>query len=277
MNWKIILLLLAILLPVVQAQVAIESFSSNPQQVLPGEEVILQLEIENVGTERINDVLVSLDLAQLPFVPVDSSTEKIIEKIWDDNSEFVNFRLRALPTASPNIYKIPVTLSYNSIKQTSLLSQEIIAAPELTVLLDNSNLVNVNHQGDINLKFVNNGLIPLTYLTATLRESPQYEVISSKSVYIGDVDPADFETEKFTLLAKTTDPILVLYLQYRDQNNQEYSTTVLVPLNVYTDEEAKSLGLLPTTNPLWIVMVLIIIALIAWYIVRRIRKKKHDN
>src|SRR3989344_6081630 len=180
MNWKIILLLLAILLPVAQAQVAIESFSSNPQQVLPGEEVILQLEIENVGTERINDVLVSLDLTQLPFVPVDSSTEKIIEKIRDDKSEVIYFRLRALPTAAPDIYKIPVTLSYEGIKQTSLLSQEIIAAPQLTVLLDNSNIISPGGQGDVNLKFVNNGLIHLTYLTATLRESPQYEVVSSR-------------------------------------------------------------------------------------------------
>src|SRR3989344_4654088 len=99
MNWKIVLILLALLLPVVQAQIAIESFSSHPQQVLPGEEVVLQLEVENVGEDRIEDILVSLDLKELPFVPVDSSTEKIIEKIRDDDSEFVTFRLRALPTA----------------------------------------------------------------------------------------------------------------------------------------------------------------------------------
>ena len=132
-------------------------------------------------------------------------------------------------------------------------------------------------KGKANLKFVNNGLIPVAFLTATLRESPQYEILSAKSVFVGDVGTADFETEEFTLIPKVTDPILVLDLQYRDQTNQEYITTTLVPLNVYTAEEAKQLGLLPGTNPLWMIVVLLCIIAVIWYSVRRIRKKKHDN
>ena len=277
MDWKIILILLVLLLPVAEAQVAIESVSSQPQKVLPGGEVVLNIEILNVGSARVNNILVSLDLTQLPFVPVDSSTEKIIERIRDDDSKVVSFRLRALPTATPEIYKIPVTLSYEGLKQTSLLSQEIIAAPRLTVLLDNSNIVSTGKQGDVNLKFVNNGLIPLTYLTATLRESPHYEIISSASVYIGDVDTADFETEKFSIVAKNIDPILVIDIQYRDQNNQEYRNTALVPLNVYTEEEAKQLGLIPAASPVWMIIFIVLIVLAIGYTIRRRRRKKHDH
>ena len=276
MNWKIVLIL-ALLIPVVQAQIAIEYVSSQPQKVLPGGEVVLNIEILNVGSARVNNILVSLDLTQLPFVPVDSSTEKIIERIRDDDSKVVSFRLRALPTATPEIYKIPVTLSYEGLKQTSLLSQEIAASAQLEVLLDNSDLVSIGTLGKVNLKFVNNGLIPITFLTATLRESPAYEIVSAKSVYIGDVGIADFETEEFRLISKMKNPILVIDLQYRDQTNKEYSATALVPLNVYTQAEAEQLGLLKSTNPLWIIIVLIIVALLAFYLLKRRHKKKDDH
>ena len=278
--WKIGFVFLVVLvggLSTAQAQVAIESSLSHPLQVLPGNEVLLQIEVENAGSSRVKDILIALDLAQLPFAPVDSSTEKIIGKIGDGDSRFVLFKLRALPTAIPGTYKIPVTLSYDGIKQTSLISQEIISLPQLSVLLDHSNVVSIGKKGEVNLKFVNNGLVPISYLTATLQESPHYEILSSKSVYIGEVDQADFETEEFTLVAKVQDPILALDLQYRDQTNQEYRTAALVSVNVYTEEEAKQLGLIESTTPVWLVILLLGIGIGGFYFIRKVRRKRRIN
>jgi len=250
------------LLPIVQAQVAIESFTTTPHSVAPGEETVLTLEIENVGNKRINNILVALDLTALPLATVDSSTEKIMEKIRSDDRQIVSFRIRVLPTAKPQVYKIPVTLTYEGVSKTSLLSLEVSALAKLEIVLDNSNLLTVGDKGKINLRFVNNGLIPITFLTATMQESEGYEIIGSKSVYVGDVDVADFETEEFMLLPKIKDSLVQVDLLYHDANNQEYSTTKFVPLKVYTKDEAQRLGLVASNSGGWVVASVIIIALL---------------
>ncbi|MBS3116657.1 hypothetical protein J4421_03620 [Candidatus Woesearchaeota archaeon] len=265
------------LLPIVQAQVAIESFTTTPHSVAPGEETVLTLEIENVGNKRINNILVALDLTALPLATVDSSTEKIMEKIRSDDRQIVSFRIRVLPTAKPQVYKIPVTLTYEGVSKTSLLSLEVSALAKLEIVLDNSNLLTVGDKGKINLRFVNNGLIPITFLTATMQESEGYEIIGSKSVYVGDVDVADFETEEFMLLPKIKDTLVQVDLLYHDANNQEYSTTKFVPLKVYTKDEAQRLGLVASNSGGWVVASVIIIALLIFYIFRKIRKKRKND
>ena len=235
------------------------------------------MEIENVGNKRINNILVALDLTALPLATVDSSTEKIMEKIRSDDRQIVSFRIRVLPTAKPQVYKIPVTLTYEGVSKTSLLSLEVSALAKLEIVLDNSNLLTVGDKGKINLRFVNNGLIPITFLTATMQESEGYEIIGSKSVYVGDVDVADFETEEFMLLPKIKDTLVQVDLLYHDANNQEYSTTKFVPLKVYTKDEAQRLGLVASNSGGWVVASVIIIALLIFYIFRKIRKKRKND
>src|SRR3989338_2420149 len=108
---KLFLFLFSLLLiPLVNAQIAIQSFESSPSNILPGEEVQLKMILENVGKDDIENILVSLDLSQVPFAPLGSSTEKVIDKIKDDNEETIYFNLIALPNAEPQIYKIPVKI-----------------------------------------------------------------------------------------------------------------------------------------------------------------------
>src|SRR3989344_8200234 len=133
---KIILFLMAlILIPIVSAQIAVNSFSPNPEKVSPGETVQLRVTLENVGNEDVENVLVSIDLSQVPFAPLGSSSEKIIDRIRDDDEETVSFELVALPDASSQIYKIPVTISYNQTVKTSLISLEISAKAKLDLIL----------------------------------------------------------------------------------------------------------------------------------------------
>ena len=272
---KLILLLLALLIiPLVNAQIAIQSFASSPSNVLPGEEVQLKIILENVGKDDIENILISLDLSQVPFAPLGSSTEKIIDKIKDDNEETIYFNLIALPNAEPQIYKIPVKISYNETSKTSLISLEVTANANLDVILEESEVVKVNDQGKVTLKFVNNGLTQIKFLKVTLKESPAYEILSPKTIYIGEVDIDDFETEEFIIIPKLKNPQLSLELEYRDSNNNEFKDSRILNLNVYTVEEAKQLGLVKNNfNSLWIILILITV--IAIIIYRRIKRKKN--
>src|SRR3989344_2119309 len=269
-----ILIIAMMVMPQVSAQVAISSFTVNPRTVAPGGETSIDLTLENVGDLDIENVIVTLDLSNVPFVPVGSSNEKIIEEIDDGDQERVTFRVKALSTAEPSTYKISVVISHAGASKTSLISLEVTANAHLDLLLEKSELVKINDNGKVTLKFVNDGLAQVKNLKITLKESPLYQITSPSTLYIGEVDVGDFETEDFTILAKAEDPILAVDLEYRDAVNNLFRESKLIKVPVYSQEEAKQMGLVQSNSMTWpIVVVLVVIAGIVIY--RRRKKKKN--
>ena len=100
--------------------------------------------------------------------------------------------------------------------------------------------------------------------------------MSPSSLYIGEVDVDDFETEEFVIIPKVKNPQLVLSLEYRDSNNNEFKENRYVDLSIYTLEEAKQLGLIQTSSAgIWVILAILVIVGIIVY--RKIRKKKNVN
>ena len=272
---KLLVLIFALLLvQVVNAQISIQSFEATPEKILPGSNVLLTLRLENVGDNDIKNILVKLDLDDLPFAPLRSSTETVIDKIKENDDAVIYFDLVALPNADSQIYKIPVKVSYEDVVKDSLISLEVSAKPKLDVLLADSTLVKVNDNGKVSVKFVNNGLTQIKFLKVTLQGSPAYEILSPSIVYVGSVDVDDFESEEFNIIPKIKDPQLAFNINYKDANNNEFNENRYITLNVYTEEEAKNLGLVKT-NTLSYIIIPIVIILIALFIYRRIRKRKN--
>ncbi|MBI1968539.1 hypothetical protein HYS49_01375 [Candidatus Woesearchaeota archaeon] len=273
LGMTLLLALLAMMLPAVTAQIAIGSFAATPKTMLPGNAAVLTLTVENGGDEDIENVAVALDLTQVPFAPVDSSTEKIIAEIDEDGRETLSFTIKALPDAKPGTYKIPVTISHDGTSKTSLLGIEVKAPARLEAFLEKSELLMVQESGEVTIKIVNSGLSPVTFLKVTLLESPAYDILSPAQRYIGDVDIGDFETEEFMLLAKAEDPILALELEYRNAQNQRFTASALLEVPVYSAEEAQRLGLVKK-NALLPVIVSIIMLVGAVLVYKKLRKMK---
>ena len=161
--WGILFIIL-LLVSLVNAQIAIKSFRSIPEKVLPGERLRLSIILENVGSNKTEDILVKLDLDKLPFAPLVSSSEQVIDEIKKDNEKEVFFDLVALPNADAQIYKVPVEISYSQIKKTSLISLEVNSKVNLDLILDSSELIKINDKGKVILKFVNNGLSQIKFI-----------------------------------------------------------------------------------------------------------------
>ena len=270
-----VLLLAMMVIPLVNAQVAVSSFTLYPQTVIPGEETSIDITLENVGDLDIENVLVTIDLSNVPFVPVDSSNEKIIDEIDGKDEERVTFRVKALSTAEPSIYKIPVVISYGGASKTSLISIEINAKAHLDMLLEKSEVVKVNDNGKVTLKFVNDGLAQVKNLKITLKESPLYQITSPNTLYIGEVDVGDFETEEFTIIPLSEDPILTVEMEYRDAANNLFKESKLIKIPVYTEEEAKQLGLVKNNNTLMIIVIAVLMLVAGILLYRRRKKRKN--
>ena len=273
---KLIIILLALLIiPFVNAQIAIQSFDSSSSKISPGDTTQLRITLENVGKDDIENILVKLNLDNVPFAPLESSTEKVIDEIENDDSTTVYFSLIALPNAESQIYKIPVEISYDDVKKTSLISLEVSASAKLDLLLDESEVVKVNDQGIVTLKLINNGLTQIKFLKVSLQSSEAYEILSPNELYIGEVDVDDFETAEFNIIPKVKNPQLALNLEYSDVNNNMFKETKFIFLKVYTLEEAKQLGLVKQNNLFSIIMIVVILFII-YMIYRRIKRKKKN-
>ncbi len=269
----ILFFILAMSMHAVSAQIAIDSFSADTVQ--PGEEVELTIRLENVGDDDINNIIVSLDLTELPFAPIEYSSEQIIEEIQEKEDETVSFRLQALVDAESKTYKIPVTISYENTTKSSLVSIEVSTEASIEVYAESSDLLMQNEQGKVIIKVINTGLTQIKLLQMNLKDSSDYEILSSSSAYIGDIDIGDFETEEFTIIPLKKSTELEVEIEYRDANNKIFTEKLELPLTVYTEEQAVELGLSQENHTFtWILSLLLIIVLCLVFF-RRKRKKEN--
>lgn len=268
-----VILVMLIMMNIANAQIAINSFNAVPSVISPGKQVQVTLDIENVGSEDIEDIVVKLDLTNVPFAPYNSASEKVIDELNEDDNIQVVFDLIVLPDASSEIYKIPVEINHGTIKQSSLVSLSVAGDARLDVVLENSEVVKIGDRGNVIVKFINNGLTDIKFLTVKLNSNSNYELLTPDTVYIGQVDVDDFETAEFEILAKNKNPEMLFTVSYKDANNREFSQSKLVRLNVYDMETAKQLGLIQSSI-LGYIAVPIVILLIGWFWYRRRKKRK---
>ncbi len=242
--------------------------------VKPGETSEINIILENQGDDDIEDVSVSLDLSNdLPFAPIGSSAEKTLDEIEEDDEEEISFELITMNNAKPKIYKIPITIKYNEIQESSVISIKVISQPELEVAIEESEIYKTGDTGKITIRFVNKGLSDIKFLTASLQESKNYNIISVSSFYVGNIEPDDFETITFTLNLKNKISSLPIKVEYQDSENKFYTTTEFLDINIYSEEEAKKLGLTKTNYTL-IIALIVVALIIIFFIIRAIRKRR---
>lgn len=280
MKISILLLLLIITSSFVLAARDITISSVQSRAVQPGETTEIRITLENQGDEDIKDISVSLDLLSddLPFAPIGSAAQKIIEKIKEDKQSSVTFLLATLPDAKPTFYKIPLTIKYedednNDIEEKTIMTIEVISKPELEVAIEESEILKVGDSGEIIIRFVNKGLTDIKFLSVELLDSPDYSLLSPSSFYVGNIEPDDFETVSFKLNINSKVSFLPVNVQYRDSNNVQFSQTELLDIVIYSEEEARALGLIQTSYAPTVISVIILLVII-FFIIRSIRKKR---
>jgi len=270
----LMILILAVLLVSAVSALTIESVTSNPNQIEPGEVAKLSLNIENNLGEDIKNIIVSLDLSEVPFAPYQSSSQQAIEELEDNEDEKVNFEIIALAKADSGVYKIPVKISYNSTEKTSFISLTINAKPKLRVDYEGTLIKGKNN--DLSIKIINSGLSDVKLLSAEISNVLGLQILTPKYIYIGDLDSDDFDVAEFKVFIKENAPGLInlpVKINYRDSTNKEINKQISLSLKTYTKEEAVKLGLIKKDTTL--IYIFIIVGLILIYIIyRKIKKRR---
>ncbi|MBS3151357.1 hypothetical protein J4443_03195 [Candidatus Woesearchaeota archaeon] len=279
MKKTLFLLLLVFLASQVYANsITIESVTSSPSETQPGERVYINVRLENQGTKDIKDVAIGLDLtsADLPFIPVGSAAKKTIEEIENDESESVEFIFMVSSNAKPDTYKIPIVVSYKDdneiLEEKSVIGLVVKAPPFLEVAIEESEVFKVGQVGEVTVRFVNKGLGDIKFLSAKIEKSTNYDIVSSNTVYVGNIGPDDFETASFKMGFRNRFVSIPLEVDYKDNNNKEYKQTFSLELPLYSQKEAIELGLESKSRTGVYIGIVVIVVL--FFLIRRYRKRK---
>jgi hypothetical protein len=274
------------------AIIAITSAATTPEQIAPGGSAELRIQLRNLASSYIKNVKLKLNLepvtetssltstttviSDLPFAPVDSSTEKIVERIDPDQTADVVFKIKAYPDAASKLYKVPITISYSDALGNSYTKEDLVgilvnSEPELIVTVDSTTLYGSQKTGNVVLQFTNKGIGDVKFLTVTLQESAQYDILSpSNIVYLGNINSDDFDTAEFKIFLKNGDNLdLPFKIDYRDANDNQYEKTGVAKLTI---QSAEKLGVKTSNTGVYIAIVAAVL-IVGFFILRR-RKKK---
>lgn len=265
------------------AILSVKQVSTEPSSLVPGKISVVVFELENMADSFLSDIKIRINFLEndLPFSPIDSTTEKRIYVIESGKTETMEFNIMALPDAKSGVYRIPVEITYsdstgNSYTRTDLIGLVVGDKPVLQIYVDKSSVIKGGQAGEVQILLVNPGLTDIKFLNIELLDSEDFEKISTNKVYIGNLDSDDIDTVEFKLYVKPTSEqniVLPINAIYLDANNNEYTEKIDVPLRIYTSGEISSYGLGEKNNNIWIVW-LLIAAGAGYFIYKKFWKRK---
>jgi hypothetical protein len=253
----------------------IRNISTVPETLIPGEPSILKMIVENTGNQFVNDIVITFNSTDEIYLINDISKRKI-PRLYPNEFKEIYFDIIALPNAAEGVYKPKIIADYvNHVGEERQDAGEIglavKALPGIFAKIDSTEIYKGNNLGAVTIKFVNNGMGDAKFLTVEILESKDYEVISSNTEYIGDLDSDDFESVNFRIkINNEKNTNLLLKINYKDSLNKDYSKDFKLPFKI---RDAKELGI-KTNGTSTIIIVILIIIIASYFIYKRYKKKK---
>lgn len=258
-----------------EAKLAVNKVEVMPEQIHSGEDGVVTITVKNSASIVFRDVSVKLDFNEddIPFIPLNSITEKQIALLKPGELSQISFPLSVYPTATPGYYKVPLEISFYDDEGTEQTQSDIIglivsAAPELKVIYDSYELTPQGYW-DVRLKTINKGVNDLKFLDLEVLGSDDYKLVASKEYYVGDLDSDDYRTADFELTSDKKEFTLATKATFRDENNKLYTQNINVPVKITNGSSSNG-------GSGWITFLLIlIIVVLGYYIYRSKKKPKH--
>lgn len=242
------------------------------ENVEPGKDTKVSFEIKNLASSYIKDINTELVLDELPFSPK-GSDEKVFETIKGKEKKEAEFELSVDAGAAEKVHKVPVKITYYDHQGTEYEKEftigiKVFEEPEYIINLEDTNIYSNNQKGEFTASISNIGSGEMKYLTAELLESQDYKIVSSDTIYLGNLESDDFETANFDIYTESDkDNIpLKLKLNYKDSYNKEYEDTKTLDLKLYNEEQAARFGFTDDSGKSNIIYTIIIgaVLLIFW-------------
>lgn len=256
--------------------VLIENIRTDPGSIIPGESANLYFNVVNGADINVKDVRINLDLPpEIGFLN-DVSRRKLFS-MYPGESNKMDFNLIALPDTVDGIYDATLLIEYIS-KTGEERSDEytfsitVRSPTQLYTSLEKSDLYLGTTIGEVSVKFVNNGLGDIKFLTTTLQESEDYDILSSPKEYVGDLDSDDFDSVTYNLKVSGDKNILILPIKatYKDSLNSDHEEDFQVIVKVRDSASVNP----KASNTTMIVIIVVVVIIVLYFLYRKFIKKK---
>ncbi|MFB6100835.1 MAG: COG1361 S-layer family protein [Candidatus Nanohalobium sp.] len=255
-----------------------------PGKVAPGTSAQMKLELENLADSQLKNIEVSLDVSgqNLPVATSDSST-KNIEAVSAGESVSVNYTLNIDESAENGVYKLPITISFENeagteFEQSTTTGVNVGGEPRLDVGLSTEEALTGGTR-EITFRLVNRGHGAADFVSLELQENDNVEVIGSNKVYIGSMDPDDFQNASFKVNVNAEQESVnvdevkfPVQVTYSDSGGQQVETQK-VSAELYTQKDLQKYGLGTGGSPLPLIVVALLLVGGGVYYWRRKRKE----
>lgn len=243
----------------------------------PGEETSMSIQLKNNLNDDASDVSLSLNLAGLPISAVTGS-EDSVSTIDSGNKEDLVYRIKASSDAKVGDYSILYLLTYQglAVPQTGTISVTISASPDLQYSIESDNQIQ-GQKAKLTLRIVNQGLGDAKFASVSVSPSGM-TLLSAENVYIGTIASDDSETVTFDSILTSINPTLVITTNYKDAENNPLVSNAVLPVNVYSQEQALKLGIIQKsrTSMYFLVIIILVIIWLVWrFFKKRARLKKN--
>ncbi|MBI4143975.1 hypothetical protein HY486_01880 [Candidatus Woesearchaeota archaeon] len=248
------------------AAVVLDSYTSQPSYVVPGREANITLNFRNNGKASARSVDVFLNAQDSPFSVLGSGSKRRISSIQPGETQSIVFRVISNSDALIKVYKLPLVLSYKDVNgqkynDSSSLSVVANAPPVVDIGISSISADDSSKPTKVGIKFVNKGISNLKYVSLSLLQSEDYEILSpSSTVYLGNIDTDDFETAEFIILSEGKQVVFNVLAEFLDEYNKEHKISSAIPVRIYTAGE------LSGKSSWWVLVLVVLVAIgVYWY------------
>lgn len=249
---------------------------NTPNSVAPGSSFNVDFNITNEGNQFVRDVVARIILPSKISSYNDVTNSKVAQ-LNSGESANLRFRLIVSPDATEGLYNLPLTVDYVNAageerEENETLGILVGSIPELFAEVKTAEIYKGNEVGKITVTIANNGVGNIKFLTAEINDSPNYEILNTRKIYVGDLNSDDTQGVDFKIqvkrgLSKVSIPVI---LTYKDALNKDYYKEVSPVLYIVT---ASELGIKKSNTGI-IFFVIIVLGVAGWIIYKKYFKKK---
>jgi len=237
-----------------------------PDSVAPGQEASMDLTLRNLADSHLKNIDISLGLDETPLATQDT-TRKRVQTIAPGERSNVSFTLSSDSSTATGLYTVPVSLEYENEAGTSFdVTEEtgvrIGGQPRLEVGINENTVRTPGQTGEMTVRIVNRGDGSAEYVDMELLEGDGYEIISQPAVYLGSMDPDDYQTATVEVNAGTDLSRLEIpvELSYRAVGDDMTMVERQVSTELYSSQQLQQYGIGGSGSSLPLIIVVLVLA-----------------
>ncbi|QKQ98336.1 hypothetical protein GKQ38_02290 [Candidatus Nanohaloarchaea archaeon] len=249
---------------------------SFPEKVAAGTSRTMNLTIKNTARAYFRNVEISLNPGTSTPAVVSGTSGKRIGSIAPGETRTVSYTLHIDESAENGVYSIPISLKYENEAGASLSKSEttgivVGGKPQLEIGLNEDGAIDSGSTGTVTFRFINRGEGTAKFVKVEVLDGQNYSIRSGSSVYLGDMNPDDYQTAEAEVYAAAgADSLQVPVKVTYQENGEEKSFTTDVAVDALTAEEKKKYGT-KSGSPVIPLIVVVVLAAGAIYYWRKRR------